>query len=111
MQGLERRRFLNWEAMLVCSTKRAMGNASDDTPLDVRFPPRNPWLDGWADVLDIINSHAQVCAGPRLPRRCRARETEMCRSSANGAAPTPCPSASSTLPWHLSPAQGSIYLV
>ena len=59
-QGLERRRFLNWEAMLVCSTKRAMGNASDDTPLDVRYPPRNPWLDGWADVLDIINSHAQV---------------------------------------------------
>ena len=62
VQGLERRRFLNWESMLRCSTKRAMGNASDDTPLDMRQPPRNPWLDGWADVLDIINSHAQACA-------------------------------------------------
>ena len=61
MQGLERRRFLNWEQMLACSTNRAMGNASDGTPLDARYPPRNPWLDGWADVLDIINSHAQAC--------------------------------------------------
>ena len=59
-QGLERRRFLNWDQMLSCSTSRAMGNASDGTPLDARSPPRNPWLDGWADVLDIINSHAQV---------------------------------------------------
>ena len=32
VQGLERRRFLNWNSMVTCSTKRAMGNASDDTP-------------------------------------------------------------------------------
>jgi hypothetical protein len=59
--------------MLLCSTKRAMGNASDDTPLDMRSPPRNPWLDGWADVLDIINSHAQARA-PGL-----ASQSESCR--------------------------------
>ena len=59
-QSLERRRFLNWEAMLLCGAKRAMGNSSAGRPLNPATPGRSPWVDGWADVLDLINSHAQV---------------------------------------------------
>ena len=83
MQGLDRRRFLNWEQMLACSTSRAMGNASDGTLLDVRSPPRNPWLDGWADVLDIINSHAQARMRARISlcfTRSSGRDVRTCAS-------------------------------
>ena len=51
---------MRWEAMLVCGAKRAMGNTSADVPLNPLTPQRSPWVDGWADVLDLINSHAQV---------------------------------------------------
>lgn len=58
---------MNWEAMLVCGAKRAMGNTSDDRPLDDTAIGRSPWIDGWADVLDLINSHAQVRRRRPLP--------------------------------------------
>ena len=51
---------MNWEAMLVCGAKRAMGNSSDDRLLDDSSSGHNPWVYGWADVLDIVNSHAQA---------------------------------------------------
>lgn len=60
MQSLARRRFMNWEAMLVCGAKRAMGNTTANQPINPYKPDANAWLDGWADVLDVINSHSQV---------------------------------------------------
>ena len=68
VQSLERRQFMNWEAMLVCGAKRAMGNSSDDRLLDDSAAGRSPWVHGWADVLDIVNSHAQVPAPPNFTR-------------------------------------------
>ena len=59
-QGLARRRFMNWDAMLVCGAKRAMGNNTANKPINPYKPDANAWLDGWADVLDVINSHSQV---------------------------------------------------
>lgn len=58
---------MNWEAMLVCGAKRAMGNSSDDRPLDDTSIGRNPWVDGWADMLDLVNSHAQVPGASLTP--------------------------------------------
>ena len=59
---------MNWEAMLVCGAKRAMGNSSDDRLLDDSAAGRSPWVHGWADMLDIVNSHAQVPAPPTPTR-------------------------------------------
>lgn len=51
---------MNWEAMLVCGAKRATGNNTANQPINPHKPGANAWLDGWADVLDVINSHSQV---------------------------------------------------
>ena len=53
---------MNWDAMLVCGAKRAMGNNTANKPINPYKPDANAWLDGWADVLDVINSHSQVVA-------------------------------------------------
>lgn len=51
---------MNWEAMLVCGAKRAMGNTTANKPINPYRPDSNAWVDGWADVLDVVNSHAQA---------------------------------------------------
>ncbi len=51
---------MNWDAMLVCGAKRALGNNTANKPINPYKPDANAWLDGWADVLDVINSHSQV---------------------------------------------------
>ena len=53
---------MNWDAMMVCGAKRAMGNTTANKPINPYKPDANAWLDGWADVLDVINSHSQVPA-------------------------------------------------
>ncbi len=60
MQSLLRRQFMNWEAMVVCGEKRARGNTTANKPIDPARPDRHAWVDGWADVLDVVNSHSQV---------------------------------------------------
>lgn len=57
---------MNWDAMLVCGAKRAMGNNTANKPINPYKPDANAWLDGWADVLDVINSHSQVPANNTL---------------------------------------------
>lgn len=51
---------MNWDAMMVCGAKRAMGNNTANKPINPYKPDVNAWLDGWADVLDVINSHSQA---------------------------------------------------
>lgn len=51
---------MNWEAMLMCGAKRATGNTTTNQPINPHKPGSNAWLDGWAAVLDVINSHSQV---------------------------------------------------
>jgi len=60
--SLLRRQFMNWEAMMVCGEKRAQGNTTANKPIDPARPDLHAWIDGWADVLDVVNSHAQAMA-------------------------------------------------
>lgn len=45
---------------MVCGEKRAQGNTTANKPIDPARPDLHAWIDGWADVLDVVNSHAQV---------------------------------------------------
>ena len=64
---------MNWDAMLVCGAQRAMGNNTANKPINPYKPDANAWLDGWADVLDVINSHSQVAVTKLL---CLCRRTQ-----------------------------------
>ena len=42
---------MNWDAMLVCGAKRAMGNNTANKPINPYKPDANAWLDGWAAAI------------------------------------------------------------
>lgn len=73
---------MNWDAMLVCGAKRAMGNNTANKPINPYKLDANAWLDGWADVLDVINSHSQVATIDSFCpcQRTQARVPSICSS-------------------------------
>lgn len=56
------RAFLDTDKMLNCCSKRARGNTATDLPIDEVASSGSHWVHGWADVLDVINSHSQAMA-------------------------------------------------
>lgn len=61
VQMVQHSRFSNREGMLECAARRGMGNGSYHAAAAVAGGGgSSPWTAGWAGVLDVINTHAQV---------------------------------------------------